>query len=109
MKFPEMDRIIAQYNRSGERFRIEGTCRSSCTELLAIRSVCIDPAASVEFHAAILHPNDPVDPARNRRMASYYNAKLRNFVLANGYMTSWQFHPISGRALIQQFGYRQCP
>jgi hypothetical protein len=101
--------IIAQYNNSGELFRIEGNCRSSCTFLLAIKNVCVDPNATLYFHAAILHPNDPVDPAKNSRRANYYNSKLRTFVLANHYMDSWEFHPISGQDIIHKFGYRQCP
>jgi hypothetical protein len=51
------DAIIAQYNKSGERFRIEGSCQSSCTMLLAIRNVCVDPSARLLFHAA-LFPNE---------------------------------------------------
>jgi hypothetical protein len=30
------------------------------------------------------------------------------FVLANHYMDSFAFHPISGRAIIHKFGYPQC-
>lgn len=109
MSFPVMDQVIAQYNQSRELFRIEGECRSSCTELLAIKNVCIEPSATLLFHAAIINPNHPVDPEKNKRMASYYNSKLRSFVLANRYMDSWEFHPISGRDMIRKFGYRQCP
>ena len=109
MRFPQMNAIISQYNTSGETFRIEGECRSSCTELLAIRHVCIDPNATLEFHAALAQPTQSVDPARNRQMASYYNSKLRSFVLANHYMDSWEFHPISGKDMIDKFGYRPCP
>ena len=109
MPFPEMNQIIQQYNKSGELFRIEGECRSSCTELLAIKNVCIDPSATIEFHAAVRAPDQPVSTARNHQMASYYNSRLRNFVVANHYMDSWEFHPMSGGDLIQKFGYRQCP
>jgi len=104
-----MDAIIAQYNRSGELFRIEGECRSSCTELLAIRNVCIDPDATLSFHAALASPDQAVDAGRNRRMASYYKPKLRNYLLSNHYMDSWEFHSISGQDMIHRFGYRQCP
>lgn len=108
MRFYEMNSIISQYNKTGETFRIEGTCRSSCTELLAIKHVCIDPSATLEFHAALASPDQPVDSARNKQMASYYNSRLRGFVLANHYMDSWDFHPISGQDMIQKFGYRSC-
>jgi hypothetical protein len=109
MRFPQMNSIISEYNKSSELFRVEGECRSSCTELLAIRNVCIDPGATLEFHAALAEPSQPVDPGRNRQMASYYNSKLRSFVLANHYMDSWEFHAISGQDMIQRFGYRPCP
>lgn len=109
MRFPQMNSIISQYNKTGELFRIEGTCRSSCTELLAIKHVCIEPSATLQFHAALAQPDQPVSGARNRQMASYYNSKLRSFVLANHYMDSWEFHPISRQDMIQRFGYRACP
>lgn len=109
MSFAAIDNVIAQYNQSRELFRIEGECRSSCTELLAIKTVCVEPNATLLFHAAIIHPDHPVDPVKNQRMASYYNSKLRSFVLANRYLDSWEFHPISGRDIIRKFGYRQCP
>ena len=108
MRFPQMNAIIAQYNKTGEQFRIEGECRSSCTELLAIKHVCIDPGATLKFHAALRSPDEPVDAGRNRQMASYYNSKLRGFVLANHYMDSWEFHAIPGQEMIQKFGYRAC-
>ena len=100
---------IAQYNSTGELFRIEGTCRSSCTFLLAIKNVCVDPNATLYFHAAILRPDQPVDPAKNSKRANHYNSRLRAFVLANHYMDSWEFHTISGQDIIHKFGYRQCP
>lgn len=106
---PQMDQMIQEYNKKGELFRIEGGCRSSCTLFLAIRNVCVDPNATLEFHAYIGRPDQPVDPARNKRAASHYNSRLRSFVLANHYMDSWEFHAISGQDMIQKFGYRQCP
>ncbi len=108
-RFGEMDQIIQQFNKSGELFRIQGNCRSSCTELLAIKSVCVDPSATIEFHAALETEDQPVSAARNARMAGYYHSSLRSFVIANHYMDSWAFHPISGQDMIQKFGYRQCP
>jgi hypothetical protein len=109
MRFNQMDSIVAQYNHTGELFRIEGECRSSCTELLAIRKLCIDPSATLKFHAALQSPTQTVSPARNMQMASHYNSRLSSFVLANHYMDSWEFHSISGSDMIHKFGYRQCP
>src|ERR1700686_498075 len=62
VRVPQMDSIVAQYNHTGELFRIEGECRSSCTELLAIRKLCIDPSATLEFHAALQSPTQTVSP-----------------------------------------------
>jgi hypothetical protein len=95
-----VEQVIAQYNQTGEKFRIEGQCRSSCTMLLAIRNVCVDPNATLLFHAA------PTVGATNR-MASAYNARLRNFLRTNRYLDTIEFHPISGSDIIK-FGYRSC-
>ena len=93
--------VIAQYNQTGELFRIEGTCRSSCTMLLAIKNVCVDRNATLLFHSA-------PTPAATARMASAYNASLHNFLMANHYLDTFEFHGISGREVIQKFGYRAC-
>lgn len=103
--------IIAQYNKSGERFRIEGSCQSSCTMLLAIKNVCVEPSARLLFHAA-LFPNEAGQkppPQRQARMLAAYKPKLRNFLVSNGYVSSFEFHTISGSDIIKKFGYRQCP
>ena len=106
----KFDAIIAQYNATGELFRIEGHCQSSCTMFLAIRNVCVDPNANLLSHAALsVSERDHAPyPERNNHMASHYNSSLREFVLANHYMDSFAFHPISGRAIIHKFGYPQC-
>jgi hypothetical protein len=106
----KFDAIIGQYNASGELFRIEGHCQSSCTMFLAIRNVCVDPNANLLFHAALsVSERDHAPyPERNAHMASHYNSALRGFVLAHHYMDSFAFHPISGRDIIRKFGYRQC-
>lgn len=103
--------IIAKYNKSGERFRIEGSCQSSCTMLLAIKNVCIDPSATLRFHAA-LFPNEKGQkppPARQARMLASYKSKLRQYLVKNGYVDTFAFHNISGSDIIQKFGYRACP
>jgi hypothetical protein len=106
----KFDAIIGQYNASGELFRIEGHCQSSCTMFLAIRNVCVDANANLLFHAALSasERDHAAYPERNAHMASHYNSALRGFVLAHHYMDSFAFHPISGRDIIRKFGYRQC-
>lgn len=103
--------IIAKYNKSGERFRIEGSCQSSCTMLLAIKNVCVDPSATLRFHAA-LFPNEAGQkppPARQARMLASYKPKLRQYLVKNGYVETFTFHDISGSDIIRKFGYRACP
>jgi hypothetical protein len=102
--------IIKKYNQSGELFRIEGSCQSSCTMLLAIKNVCVDPSATLRFHAA-LFPNErhqKPNPARQARMLNSYNSRLRNYLVKNHYVDTFDFHDISGSDIIQKFGYRAC-
>ena len=105
------EEIIRKYNASGERFRIEGSCQSSCTMLLAIKNVCVDPSARLLFHAA-LFPNEvgqKPPPQRQARMLNSYKPKLRQYLVSNGYVDSFEFHTISGSDIISKFGYPKCP
>lgn len=106
-----IDSVIQKYNQSGELFRIEDHCQSSCTRLLAIRNVCVDPNSSLLFHAALIasERDQKPDPARQSRMLNSYSPKLRHYLIANHYVDNFEFHTISGRDIIQKFGYRQCP
>ena len=103
--------IIAKYNKSGELFRIEGHCQSSCTMLLAIRNVCVSPDAELAFHAA-LFPNErdqKPPPKRQAAMLNSYKPALRRYLVANHYVDTFEFHTISGREIISKFGYKSCP
>ena len=42
-------------------------------------------------------------------MLDAYNPRLRGYVTANHYMDTLAFRSISGRDMIQKFGYRECP
>ena len=106
--YARFDPVVAQYNQSGELFRIEGHCQSSCTLFLAIRNVCISRNATLLFHSAHDRSRNP-SPSLTTHMLSAYNAALRNYVTANHYMDTLAFHAISGRDMIQKFGYRACP
>lgn len=102
--------IIKKYNQSGEVFRIEGSCQSSCTMLLAIKNVCVEPSATLRFHAA-LFPNErheKPNPKRQAMMLNSYNSRLRNYLVKNHYVDTFDFHDISGSDIIQKFGYRAC-
>lgn len=103
-------RIVAQYNKTGEPFKIEGRCQSSCTMLLAIRNVCVESSATLLFHAALFpHERDQKPPPqRQAAMLASYNAKLRNYLVKGGYVETFAFHAISGADIIRKFGYRAC-
>ena len=103
--------IVRKYNQSGRQMRIEGSCQSSCTTLLAIKNVCVDPAAKLMFHAALFphEKGQKPPPERQARMLASYNSKLRNYLVSNGYVSSFEFHTISGQDMIQKFGYPACP
>jgi hypothetical protein len=104
----EFDPVIALYNQSGERFRIEGVCKSSCPMLLGIRNVCVDRNASLQFHGA--HDNSgQITERLNNHLIMQFNGKLRTYLRSNHILDTLAFHTISGDDLIQKFGYRECP
>jgi hypothetical protein len=105
--YSRFDPVVAQYNASGELFRIQGHCQSSCTLFLAIRNVCIEPSATLLFHSAHDRQRNP-SPMLTQHMLAAYNAPLRNYVTSNHFMDTLAFHSISGRDMIRKFGYRQC-
>jgi hypothetical protein len=93
---------IDRYRRSGELFRITGHCQSACTMFLALPNACVEPSARLLFHAG-------QTPEGTHRMFNSYNARLRGYLTANRIMESPTFHTISGRDMINRFGYRACP
>jgi hypothetical protein len=107
--YARFEPVVDRYNRSGELFRIDGHCQSSCTLFLGIRNVCIGPGAELLFHA----PHD------NQRLKSeyylklflpHYNGRLRAFLMAHNAMEQVDpFSTISGGDMIHKFGYRACP
>jgi len=103
------DAVVMQYNRSGELFRIDGHCQSACTLFLRIRNVCIGPGARLLFHAA--HDQSRVrNEAYTQHFLQAYNDKLRGFLLAHHALDEVErLYTVSGRDMIQKFGYPQCP
>jgi hypothetical protein len=106
--FEQFDPVVSRYNASGELFRIVGHCQSACTLFLSIRNVCIEPSARLLFHAGHDRQRNITAYATNRMLAAY-NPTLRNYLVSNGYTSTLAFHTISGRDMIQKFGYRECP
>ncbi|HLZ01920.1 MAG TPA: hypothetical protein VKR55_07175 [Bradyrhizobium sp.] len=109
-RFSRFDPVVAQYNASGELFRIQGHCQSACTLFLAIRNVCIERNATLLFHAGGGHGQwAEISATATNHMLAAYNAALRNYVTAHHYMDTLEFHSISARDMISKFGYRACP
>jgi hypothetical protein len=107
-QFAQFDPIVNRHNQTGELFRIEGHCQSACTLFLGIRNVCIDRNANLLFHAG--HDrNRNISAKATNHLLSAYNSKLRNYVVSNHFADTLAFHAISGRDMIQKFGYRECP
>jgi hypothetical protein len=101
---PEIDRA----NASGELFRIRGHCQSNCTLFLGLRNVCVERSATLLFHAGHDRQRN-INAFSTNRMLSAYNAALREYVVDHHYMDTLEFHAISGAAIIDKFGYRECP
>lgn len=102
---------IDQANASGELFRIRGHCQSNCTLFLGVRNVCVERSATLLFHAG--HGRGPnryvINAGSTQRMLNAYNARLRQYVTANGYLAKLEFSSISGARIIDEFGYKECP
>jgi hypothetical protein len=101
------DEVIAQYNASGERFRIDGHCQSACTMFLSIRNVCVMPSAALLFHSGGNQRRGPL-AAPTQRMLSAYKPALQRHLTEHHYMDTLEFHAISGREIISRFGYPAC-
>lgn len=106
--FAQFLSVIRQYNASGERFRIDSHCQSACTMFLSIRNVCVEPGATLLFHAGGNRKTGTINPSTTHQMLSTYNAALRRYVTANRFMDTLEFHSISGSEIISRFGYRAC-
>jgi hypothetical protein len=106
--FVRYNPVVDAYNKSGELFRIQGHCQSACTLFLSIRNVCIEPSARLLFHAGH-DPQKNISEKATQHMLNAYNEPLRQYLVSGGYMKTLSFHTLSGRDLIQRFGYKKCP
>ena len=106
--FGRFQQVIAQYNASGERFRIDSHCQSACTMFLSIRNVCITPGATLLFHAGGSMRKGIINPGSTQAMLSTYNAALQQYVSEHHFMDTFEFHPISGSEIVHRFGYPAC-
>lgn len=103
--------VIDEHNRTGELMRIRGHCQSNCTLFLGLRNVCVERTARLLFHAG--HGRGPyrnvINAGSTQRMLNAYNAALRQYLVDGRHMETLAFHAISGRDIIDRFGYRECP
>jgi hypothetical protein len=106
-EFAQFQSVVQQYNASGERFRIDSHCQSACTMFLSIRNVCVSPGATLLFHAGGTRQRG-VNPGTTQQMLSTYKAALQQYITANHFMDTLDFHSISGSEIIKRFGYPAC-
>jgi hypothetical protein len=100
--FARFEAVVQQYDQSGEEFRIVGRCQSACTIFLAIKNVCIEPSATLRFHAG-------GNAASTGRMLGAYNSALSAYLTEHHAMQpNGPFFTIPGAQMISQFGYRRC-
>ena len=107
-EFRYFQSVIRQYNASGERFRIDSHCQSACTMFLSIRNVCVEPGAELLFHAGGDRAKGIISPTVTQKMLSFYKPALRQYVTANHFVDTLDFHSISGSEIISRFGYPAC-
>ena len=107
-QFSRFDPVVAEANRTGELFRIQGHCQSACTLFLGIKNVCVERSAQLLFHAGHDRRRNITAKSTNH-MLNAYNNRLRTYLVSNRYMGTLAFHTISGGDMIDKFGYRECP
>lgn len=71
--------MIARRNEleaSGRPVRITGRCNSACTMLITLPNACLDPDASVGFHAPRLPGTEIIPPIVDQLMAMHYRGGI---------------------------------
>jgi hypothetical protein len=106
--FVEFQPVIDRYNATGELMRIEGHCQSLCTIFLGLPNVCVERSARLLFHAGHDRQRRFHAASTERKLAAY-SPSLRQYLVSGGHMTTHQFHTVSGAAMIDRFGYKECP
>ena len=99
--------VIDQYNASGELMRIEGHCQSLCTHVSRPAQRLRRAQARLLFHAGHDRQRN-IHAGSTARMMNAYNATLRQYLTAGGYMDTLAFHTIPGATMIDRFGYKEC-
>jgi len=91
----------------GQRHEIKGDCMSSCTLWLGHKGACVAADATLWFHAAAdglkqAHYTNPwlwKSTKGNRILLNAYPARLRAFVVDNGWLETPEMHTLSGAQL----------
>lgn len=105
---PTHQSLVQALRDVGCTVRIERTCASSCTMLLAVPGACVTPGAELMFHGPSysgMPMSGPEFDRWSRTIADYYPPRLRAWYLAKGRMGQ---HWMSGREAVR-LGARQCP
>jgi hypothetical protein len=106
--FVDFQPVIDRHNATGELMRIEGHCQSLCTIFLGLRNVCVERSARLLFHAGHDRQRRFHAASTERKLAAY-SPSLRQYLVDGGHMNTLAFHTVSGAAMIDRFGYKECP
>lgn len=106
--FVDFQPVIDRYNATGELMRIEGHCQSLCTIFLGLPNVCVERSARLLFHAGHDRQRRFHAQSTARKLAAY-NSALRQYLVDGGHMQTLAFHTVTGAAMIDRFGYKECP
>lgn len=105
--FVDFQPVIDRYTATGELMRIEGHCQSLCTIFLGLPNVCVERSARLLFHMG--HDRQRNFHARSTaRLQAAYSPALREYLVRGRYMETFAFHTVSGAAMIDRFGYKEC-
>jgi hypothetical protein len=72
------------------------------------RHQAFERSATLLFHSGHDRQRN-LNAFSTNRMLNAYNAPLRQYAVDNHYMDTLAFHAISGAAIIDKFGYKECP
>lgn len=84
---PDHQRLVQSLRDIGCAVRIERTCASSCTMLLAVPGACLASGAELMFHGPSYSglPMPPEEFERwSKAVASYYPPRIRSWYLSVG-------------------------
>ncbi len=98
---------LAQYRsdiaKASGRHVISGDCMSACTLWLSYKNSCVEPDATLWFHAAsrgmTSNPWTDMDPAASENVLLSYPPRLQAFLKARGWMQRPDYNTLSGREL----------